>query len=79
MCRIPDAKLDPQAQEPEFSGFKCANCGDELQLGTEVWRREVEESFDFLYACSVGCLAIFCTEYEVDIDEFEFVVLNENQ
>lgn len=62
-------KNDTQAQAPEFSGRACAHCGDEIQKGAEayVYDGVVDNA---IYLCSVGCLAIFCTKYETDIDEF---------
>lgn len=69
-------KYDSQAQEPEYPGFQCANCADELQLGVEAWRYEVPDSMDDIYACTVGCMAVFCTKYDVDIDEFEFTEID---
>lgn len=72
----PMDKYDTQARAPEFSGLACANCGDELQVGAEVWENDgITENVVVVHACSVGCLAVFCTEYEADLDEFELVEL----
>lgn len=69
-------KNDPQAREAHYSSFACANCGDDLQVGTEVWAYVGEEE-EALTCCSVGCLAMFTVKFEADIDEFEYTVLEE--
>jgi len=69
----PMDKYDPQAQEPEVSGFQCAQCMRDIQVGEEVWRGDF---VDFeVYLDSVGCLAMFTSKYEADIDEFEFTTI----
>ena len=74
--RHPYDKYDAQATEPEFSGKACVYCSEEIQLGVEAWRYEVPDSMDDIYACTVGCMAVFCTKYDVDIDEFEFTEID---
>ncbi len=67
----PMDKYDPQAREPELTGFQCANCMRDIQVGEEVWRYAVDDVE--LYVDSVGCLAMITAKYEADIDEFKFI------
>ncbi|GGP13490.1 hypothetical protein [Oceanobacillus neutriphilus] len=70
----PMDKYDSQAQAPDYSGFACAQCMRDIQVGEEVWRADF---VDFeVYVDSVGCLAMLTAKYEADIDDFNFTIID---